>query len=339
MGTTLERAALLVASTFFSLVLAEVIVRVLDLPPYPMDPIPPSCCQLSENEAIGYEYRPDHALAHTGFTFNSEGFRDRAHAIEKPEETLRVIAIGDSTTAGNGVADANQLFTSLLESMLNREQHSRRHYEVFNMGVGGYQTLQEVETLRAKGLKYAPDLVLVTFCVNDFKLYGTIYATLQNAKLSGTGESGPTLYGRLLKRSRLAFISHYRLLASEPYFVQEYAKTVLKGRSPVEAGLALLSDLQSEHGFAVRILLLPTFRKPFEERKHKATYDKVVRIAEKLPGIEVIHLVDYFATLPGNSSDYAKDNLHMNPAGHRAMAEFLVPIVRTALVTERESPP
>ena len=75
---------------------AEVVVRGLDLPPYPMDPIPPSCCKLSENMVIRYEYRPGLTLGGTSLAFNSEGFRDREHSIEKPEGTFRVIAIGDS---------------------------------------------------------------------------------------------------------------------------------------------------------------------------------------------------------------------------------------------------
>ena len=39
--------------------------------------------------------------------------------------------------------------------------------EVLNFGVSGYNTQQEVETLREKGLRYSPDLVVLAVCVND----------------------------------------------------------------------------------------------------------------------------------------------------------------------------
>jgi hypothetical protein len=61
-----------------------------------------------------------------------------------------------------------------------REAHPGRQYQVLNMGVGGYQTLQEVELLRSRGLKYDPDYVLIGFCINDFHLTsdGGIYPLL-----------------------------------------------------------------------------------------------------------------------------------------------------------------
>ena len=38
------------------------------------------------------------------------------------------------------------------------------------MAVPGYNTVMEVETLKEKGLKYKPDIVIIHFCQNDLRL-------------------------------------------------------------------------------------------------------------------------------------------------------------------------
>ena len=124
--------------------------------------------------------------------------------------------MGDSTTAGNGVPDLDKTYTKQLEKLLNTHNTTGIHYEVLNMGVGGYHTMQEIETLRVKGLKYNPDLVLVTFCVNDFDLHsdGGLYRKLLEQTRLSTRNTETELYSRLLKLSRLAFLIHHRLNCS-----------------------------------------------------------------------------------------------------------------------------
>jgi hypothetical protein len=61
----------------------------------------------------------------------------------------------------------------LEDSMPKKLQHelNRRckdnSFEVFNMGVQGYNSIQELEFLKYKGLKYKPDLVILYYCFND----------------------------------------------------------------------------------------------------------------------------------------------------------------------------
>jgi lysophospholipase L1-like esterase len=46
---------------------------------------------------------------------------------------------------------------------------SEQRFEVLNFGVSGYSTRQEVELFRVKAKQYDPDLVIVGYCINDFK--------------------------------------------------------------------------------------------------------------------------------------------------------------------------
>jgi hypothetical protein len=94
---------------------------------------------------------------------NSHGFRDQEYTVEKAPGAFRIVVIGDSITfAGN--LEAEQRFTEVLEARLLAEG---RLVEVLNLGVGGYDTLDEVAFLEHVGIAFDPDLVVVAFCIND----------------------------------------------------------------------------------------------------------------------------------------------------------------------------
>lgn len=50
------------------------------------------------------------------------------------------------------------------------------------MGVGGYHTLQEIETLREVGMAFNPDIIMVGFVINDFDedVDGGVYQNLMH---------------------------------------------------------------------------------------------------------------------------------------------------------------
>lgn len=100
-----------------------------------------------------------------------------------------------------------------------------------------------METLRVKGIAYDPDLVFLTFCLNDFSLHadGGVYRNLASKNASPRLSS--RWYASLLRASRLAFLVHHRLMLLTNSEDHWYAETVLHGKSPVEAGFALLSEL------------------------------------------------------------------------------------------------
>ncbi|MCX6709358.1 MAG: SGNH/GDSL hydrolase family protein, partial [Candidatus Woesearchaeota archaeon] len=131
---------------------------------------------LSDNPILIYEIMPNTRVQVYGYwvkfnrttieTVNSDGFRGRDYSIEKPKGVYRIIVLGDSFTEGFGVND-NETFSYCLEQMLNSLNISGKRFEVLNLGVGGYNTLQEVEQLKVKGLKYNPDLVIIAHHASD----------------------------------------------------------------------------------------------------------------------------------------------------------------------------
>ena len=101
--------------------------------------------------------------AHT----NSLGFRDtREYQLAKAPDTFRVLVLGDSVTFGHGALNETS-YPYLLEQRL-REWRPAVKWEVWNLGIPGYNTAQELAYLNQIGDRYAPDLVIVGFFLNDF---------------------------------------------------------------------------------------------------------------------------------------------------------------------------
>lgn len=99
---------------------------------------------------------------------NSWGMRGAAeYALEKPAGTFRIVGLGDSHMFGWGVGEGEP-YLQILERRLNAA--GGRRAEVLNLGTPGYNTTLEVAAFARKGLAFAPDLVIVHFVGNDFKL-------------------------------------------------------------------------------------------------------------------------------------------------------------------------
>jgi hypothetical protein len=101
--------------------------------------------------------------AHT----NALGFRDtREYSLAKSPGTFRILVLGDSVTFGHGALYETS-YPYLLEQRL-REWRPDVAWEVWNLGVPGYNTAQELAYLNEVGGQYRPDLVIVGFFLNDF---------------------------------------------------------------------------------------------------------------------------------------------------------------------------
>ncbi len=92
---------------------------------------------------------------------NAHGFRGPEVEPVAPGRT-RIVALGDSVTFGNDLA-----YAETWPALLEQELRASREVDVLNLGLGGYDTSQEVATLEAVGLAFQPAHVILGFCVND----------------------------------------------------------------------------------------------------------------------------------------------------------------------------
>lgn len=274
--------------------------------------------RLSPNPKIGYEPVPNFDYSGQRDSFhdyegksNSLGFRDRERSVDKVPGTFRILVLGDSIAAGQGVRRAEDNFPPLLEHGLNE---AGLKAEVINFGVTGYNTQQEVETLRDKGLVFAPDLVLLSYCLNDRKRSdGGILPTLleREKQASGVVRSRANPY---LTRSALYRLLRYRLPWRRQPTPTIYGDTV-------DASFAALAELAREHDFEVLVTVFPHFGKLLETYRFQAQHDRTEALARQM-GFAYLDLLDAFKACRLTATDrLAIDRYHPTALGYRCAAD------------------
>ncbi|MDQ2693571.1 MAG: hypothetical protein M3Y68_16155 [Chloroflexota bacterium] len=152
--------ALTTASLCLSLVLAELVLRSV----VPLDSRRPFEFRIP-HPILGWVLQPNTTYLYkipegkVSVTYNSQGWRDIEHAVEKPDGVFRILVLGDSFMEANSV-ELEKTFHRQVEK-LARETASQ--VEVINLGVSGYGTLQEYLAFQHMGQLYEPDLVILGF--------------------------------------------------------------------------------------------------------------------------------------------------------------------------------
>ena len=96
------------------------------------------------------------------YTINGDSLNERYdYAVDKPSDTYRIIALGDSFTFGHYVNTSDN-WPEQLEDMLNANPPCQdgRRYEVINLGERGYDVQYIAYRYRNRGKKYQPDLII-----------------------------------------------------------------------------------------------------------------------------------------------------------------------------------
>ena len=123
----------------------------------------------SANSKLIYELRPglEREFGHQWVKINSAGMRDtREYQVAKGTNCFRIVGLGDSGIFGWDVAE-DEPYMAVLGRHLNARGDGRV-YETPNFGVPGYNTQLELEMLKCRALAYAPDIVVIGWCDNDF---------------------------------------------------------------------------------------------------------------------------------------------------------------------------
>lgn len=302
----------------------------LDLPPRPLPSLDPGLYRLSANSILRFEYQPNHRPGgppfeegHETFEINSWGFRDREFSAHHPGVT-RIVVLGDSVTAGLGVADVADTYPKVLERLLGG---STGRVEVLNLGVGGYDTEQEAEALRVHIDRLRPDVVCVGFCVNDFsRVDGGLEDRLRDLER----ERPRTTIARFVSvtRSRFLFFLYHRIGAlvggvDSPPERPSNADKPAPPSSNVSRGLAALSALQDRYGFRAVIFIIPAFDRPFSDYRHAAIHLRLQRLAAEHRNLTVVDLLDLLAPLDALAPQLSRDGLHPGESGHALIASAM----------------
>ncbi len=254
---TMAKLAVAICATLLALWAAEILVRALGLAPQiksiqlgSYDGI----YKRSTNPMLGFELKANYSTDTPDFiqTYertNSHGQRDREHLLDKPSGVRRILLLGDSVVEGHGLRE-HETISHQLETL-----YADGSTEVLNFGVSAYCTRAEVELLRAKGLQFDPDVVILVFVENDFDNFN------REAFPLGDTINRPTVVKALFQKSHLFRLScvqldlfHFRAEADPVRWNQEAI-----GDNNVAEGLRQFRILAASHGFTPLVAIWPRF--------------------------------------------------------------------------------
>lgn len=234
--------------------------------------------------ARGYAWQAD-------IQVNSSGFRDREFPPEKSPGTLRILALGDSATFGAKLP-VEVLWPAELERLLFK---SGLEVEVFNLGVVGYDVLEEVALLEKYGPALDPDLILVAYHPNDI---GHVSATRTYIhRLQGYGSAWYRI--RLLQylRSKADLFElnrEFHLVNTDEYFLEKNARFIADIGGDRELSL-LMDEVRKEVAGREELKrlqhrYLEWYTKPDRIGKLRYSFERLQRFAGSR-GIEVFLFV------------------------------------------------
>lgn len=154
---------------------------------------------------LGWRMRPNSEVQWGDVTVRSNGKGLRGPELDyiKPPGVFRILYLGDSVTFGYLLEKYEYTFPFVVETLL--ESSTDREIETINSGVGGYSPWQEYVYLVREGIRYDPDLVVVSFVLND------VTEKFELVRFGGKDEGYQLTHSyysridRLLARSGLAY--------------------------------------------------------------------------------------------------------------------------------------
>ena len=217
----------------------------------------------SDHEDVVFELKPGlSGVPFKGVPLSTDrhGFRGPERTVAPGPDTVTVLGLGDSVMFGHGVGDGLP-YLDVLEKGLRR-RHPQRAWRVINTAVPAYNTVQELATLRAKGLAHQPDLVILGLVGNDLVLPRYVRVVEDVFDLSRSflweqlsarlGDDGLERHGFALNEGRDPRLVHHQAVSTSREVPEAYRHLV--GWEPFTAALEELDRLSDEHGFEVLVV-------------------------------------------------------------------------------------
>ncbi|HZR79949.1 MAG TPA: SGNH/GDSL hydrolase family protein [Candidatus Binatia bacterium] len=288
---------------------------------------PDQACNCADSELV---YRPIPGRCGA----NSRGFVDVEHRVPKPEGVFRIVVVGDSIAIGHPHAYWNS-FANVLERLAN-ELCTRRAVEVVVLAVPGYSSSQEEVILEREAMRYEPDLIVWSYCLNDpaHPLYHD-----SNGQL-GRYFHRPALYvADLVERGLFSAREWWRARTRRcPAEFHEFLHCAY--RDEVRATFAQLARFGAASGVPIVVAIHPLIERDGSPETYPlADLHEVLRRLASNDGLTVVDLVPAYrgATWQEIGVGYDErgwfDCYHPNAWGHELAGRYLLSqLVKRSLV-------
>jgi lysophospholipase L1-like esterase len=287
-----------------------------------------------EDNMVGYKNKPNFRGYAQGWVLvetNSLGYRGKEVSLPKPNDTFRILGLGDSVMWGVGIREQDT-YIRILERLLNAKvsPKNKLRFETVNTAVVGYSTYQELLTLQRDGVPLYPNLLVVGFEENDFypteDPFYNVHKFHQPSKHDVRRRTYPEeppvrFYFYRFLRSQMRKLK-YRLTAKGtnlPRRRNDWLPGSFEARAwPfMQDQFRSMKRLADDHGFRLLILLFPTYDKPGPIPDHPFPQ---TRVGEFLTS-EKIDYLDLSNAFRGREREAFLDSMHLTPSGHQLTAE------------------
>lgn len=228
---------------------------------------------------------------------NSRGFRDPEHIVsDKP----RIVFLGDSFVWGLDV-ESNERFIEKLRIKIPE-------WSIYNLGVSGYGTDQELMILMKHYDYYRPDIIFLLFCTDNddydnthnmvYNGYYKPYFTLEQGNLQLRGTPVPKSENYYLYNHDLLSKSYcFRLIVRAYYSLIAPASIEVKNLTP--ALILTMNNLAKSRGAQL-----------------------IVGSTDSHPGLaDILSAINISYVDLSNSHRYPGYGAHWTPAGHSLVSE------------------
>ncbi len=277
---------------------------------------------------MGHKHGPNRntTLMNVGVRTESHGFRGPAIDEQAAPGVARIAFVGDSTTMGWGVAEKDTFAHQVIEKLVKQG----RKVDGFNAGVGNWNTTQELTNLLDTGLKMKPDIVVLTYFIND-------------------GEPIPTYPKEswLDLHSAAWIVLNYRLDSLIRQFGprpdwKQYYRALYEDDAPgwkaTQKAIAGFADVARTKGIKIVVFHLPELRgfKPYPFADVTAKVKKVVEenglpFVDLLPTVENLDPASLWVTVPDPHPNGKADT-----AFSEGMIRELLPMLDELCRTEKK---
>jgi lysophospholipase L1-like esterase len=326
----ITNSLLIIVSTLFAFVIAELAIRVSQNSRFGTDIFSfESRGALVFDKQFGWRATENYRFKGTGqehngneypitLTTNKQGFRQFG---DPNTDKFKLMVIGDSFTHAVDASDDETYYATLSQAL---------PIEVFAMGVGGYGTLQETMVVDKYFDTVQPDAILLQFCDNDFsnnyyELEFNDFANNNGMVRPFLNEHGDIYYDIARENKTLWYIAnnYSRLLSAIMFRVDPKLAKPLQERE-IEA-IRLKSIARTNKILArlkSRVGDVPIYA--FNTSSTGRYYNTFKTLSEN-NGIEFIEGIPQRLEQAGknNAKIRAKDGAHWSPVGHNTIAQAL----------------
>jgi lysophospholipase L1-like esterase len=183
--------------------MCELLVRII---PFPEEELSQILNVLQQDSVLFWRLRPNLDIMFHGARVKtgSTGLRikDCQFKLKKDNNVFRIVCLGGSSTFGWAVT-YKDAYPYQLEHILRQDNNVAKSIEVINGGVIGYTSYQGVLFLKSDILKLKPDMIIVSYMVNDIDKHRFYRNNGRSDKEVSPKHKALLLFENVIDRSRL----------------------------------------------------------------------------------------------------------------------------------------